>query len=86
MRTTLTVSADIYAEFKILASKSHEPVSSVIERAMREYLLLRNSSQVAEVPALPTFDGGELLPGVNPDDMSTVYELLDEGQPFDAIR
>lgn len=86
MRTTLTVSEAIYSEFKILAAQSHEPVSSVIETAMREYLLLRKSHQLSEVPDLPTFDGGELFPGVNLDDMSSVYELLDQGQPVDAIR
>ncbi len=86
MRTTISLDDRVYAEFKILAARSGESVSSVIERAMRRYLLDRDPGPSEVLPALPTMTSGGVRPGIDLDDMSRVREILDEERPVDAIR
>lgn len=86
MRTTISLDDRVYAEFKVLAARSGESVSSVIERAMRRYLLDRDAGPSEALPALPTMRSGGVRPGIDLDDMSRVREILDEGRPIDAIR
>jgi hypothetical protein len=86
MRTTVSLDDRVYAEFKVLAAQSGESVSSVIERAMRRYLLDRDARPSEVLPALPTMRSGGVRPGIDLDDLSRVQEVLDEGRPVDAIR
>lgn len=86
MRTTISLDDRVYAEFKVLAARSGESVSSVIERAMRRYLLDRDATPATAPLTLPTMRSGGVRPGIDLDDMSHVHEVLDEGRPIHAIR
>lgn len=86
MRTTISLDDRVYAEFKVLAARSGESVSSVIERAMRRYLLDRHATPPTSPLTLPTMRSGGVRPGIDLDDMSRVREILDEERPIDAIR
>lgn len=85
MRTTVTIADDLYREAKIRAAASAGSVGSVIEDALRAYLRQPQASGDGEHP-LPTGSLGTLVPGLDLNDMSSVYEALDEGRPLNARR
>ena len=85
MRTTVTIADDLYTEAKIRAAATAGSVGSVIEEALRAYLRQPQASSHDEHP-LPTGSLGSLAPGLDLNDMSSVYEALDEGRPLDARR
>lgn len=86
MRTTVTLDDQLYSQARIRAAERGSSVGSIIEEALRAYL--RQAAAVASIqlPPLPSFDGGGLLPGIDLDDMSSVYEALDEGLSRDELR
>lgn len=85
MRTTVTVDDAVYRQFKMIAARMGTSVGSVIEEAMRTFLIARESGERADL-SLPTMRSGGLQPGVDLDDMSSVYARLDDGRPLDALR
>lgn len=85
MRTTVTIDDQLYAQAKVRAAQAGGSVGSVIEEALRAFLS-RADLPDAELPPLPVVDTRGTRPGVNLDDMSSVYELLDEGRATDALR
>jgi hypothetical protein len=65
MRTTLTIDAQVLAEFKKRAAESHRTISSLIEDALREHLC-RARDQAATKPLdFPIVGGGGVAPGVD---------------------
>lgn len=86
MRTTVTIDDQLYAQAKVRAAQAGESVGSVIEEALRAFLAHADRAAGIELPALPVVATGGTRPGVSLDDMSSVYELLDEGRPLDALR
>ena len=86
MRTTVTVDDEIYAQARVRAAADGRTVGSVIEEALRLYLMQSAAAATLELPPLPTFSGGGLMPGIDLDDMSSVYDVLDEGRPLDELR
>ena len=86
MRTTVTLDDHLYAQARVRAAEDGRSVGSVIEEALRAYLMQAAAAPSIDLPPLPTFDGGGVLPGIDLDDMSSVYELLDEGAPLDELR
>ena len=86
MRTTVTLDDTLYADAKVHAARSGRAVGSVIEDALREYLERATSAQPSDFAPLPTMRSGGVRPGIDLNDMSVVYEVLDEGQGLDAIR
>lgn len=80
MRTTLTIPDPVYRQAKAEAARRGATVGSVVEAALRAYL--EDSS--APVTALPplTRSRTALRPGVDLDDMSAVWEMVDEGASF----
>ena len=86
MRTTVTLDDGLYTQVKVRAAESGMTVGSVLEEAVRQYLASAEQSGVIDLPPLPTFDSGGTLPGIDLDDMSSVYEVLDEGRGVDALR
>jgi Bacterial antitoxin of type II TA system, VapB len=86
MRTTVTIDDRLYTEAKVRAAAAGGSVGSVIEEALRAYLSRADQAAQAELEALPTVDTGGTRPGVNLDDMSSVFELLDEGRTLDDLR
>ena len=86
MRTTVTIDDTVYADAKVHAARSGRAVGSIIEDALREYLDRAMNAPASNVAALPTMRSGGVRPGVDLNDMSAVYEVLDEGQGLDALR
>ena len=86
MRTTVTIDDGLYTEAKVRAAAAGGTVGSVIEEALRAYLSHADQAAQADLAALPTVDTGGTRPGVNLDDMSSVYDLLDEGRALDDLR
>jgi plasmid stability protein len=86
MRTTVTLDDRLYVQAKVRAAEAGTSVGSVLEEALRQYLASAEHVAQAELPPLPTFDSGGVLPGIDLDDMSAVYQVLDEGSSIDAVR
>jgi plasmid stability protein len=86
VRTTVTLDDGLYAQVKVRAAESGMTVGSVLEEAVRQYLVSAEQAGVFDLPPLPTFDSGGTLPGIDLDDMSSVHEVLDEGLGVDALR
>jgi len=86
MRTTLTISDTLYEQAKVQAAREGSTVGSVFEAALQAYLKRAQLLQQAVLPPLPVHAGGVLRPGVDLDDLSTVWELLDEGLPLDQVH
>ena len=77
MRTTLTIADPVYRQAKAEAARRGVTVGAVVEAALRAYL--ENSS--ASAPELPplTRSVAAFRPGIDLDDMSAVWEMVDEG-------
>ena len=86
MRTTVTIDDSLYSDAKVHAARFGRAVGSVIEDALREYLNRATSAQPSDFTPLPTMRSGGVRPGIDLNDMSSVYEVMDEGQGADAIR
>ena len=80
MRTTLTIPDPVYRQAKAEAARRGATVGSVVEAALRAYLE-DSSVPVTELPPL-TRSTTTFRPGVDLDDMSAVWEMIDEGASF----
>jgi predicted transcriptional regulator len=78
MRTTVTIDDSLYSQIKVLAAKSHDSVGSVLEDALRFYLLEHESRQLRPLADLPTWNAGQIAAGIDLNDNSAVFDFLDE--------
>ncbi len=85
MRTTVRIQDDLYRRAKSRAASSGRSVGEFIEDAVRDALEAR-PERTGDLPALPVFGGGGLMPGVNLDSYASLLDLMDEGVPLDARR
>lgn len=83
MRTTVTMSDDLYRAAKAHAALTGQTVGSVIEDALR--LLLAAAPPDAPAIDLPVFDA-RLRPGIDLADGSALLDALDEGMAAVAPR
>jgi len=65
MRTTLTIDAEILAEFKYRAAETHRTLSGLIEEALREHLSRARDTQETRLLTFPIVGGQGLAPGVD---------------------
>lgn len=84
MRTTITIDDDLYRRAKVRSAQSGQPVSKLIEDAVREALRPRRQAEPAE--ALPVFGGSGVLPGVDLADGRSLREVMEGERPVDALR
>jgi hypothetical protein len=77
MRTTVRLDDDLLREVKRYAVDRGTTLTSVLEQALREMLARRRRLDRAERPALPTFAGRGLQPGVDLDDTRALLDLMD---------
>ncbi|NGN66298.1 DUF2191 domain-containing protein [Streptomyces sp. A7024] len=76
MRTTVDLPEDLLQEAKLRATRRRVTLSAVIEDAVRaSFARDLNAARNAAV-TLPTWDGGELQPGVDLEDREAIDELL----------
>lgn len=83
MRTTVTVSDDLYRAAKAHAAVTGQSVGSVIEDALR--LLLAAAPATSRPRDLPAFDA-RLRPGIDLADGSALLDALDEESSPRAAR
>jgi Arc/MetJ family transcription regulator len=76
MRTTLDINDRLLAEAKSQAAQRGQSLKALVEEALRESLHFRSKAE-REQPALPTFTGAGLQPGVDLADSAALLELMD---------
>ena len=79
MRTTVRLDDDLLREAKERAALSGRTLTSIIEEALRIFLSRPRRSAGAKRPALPTFKGRGLQPGVDLDNTAALLDLMDRG-------
>ena len=80
MRTTLTIPDPVYRQAKAEAARRGATIGSVVEAALRAYL--EDSSAPAQTLPPLTRSVTAFRPGVDLDDMSAVWEMVDEGTSY----
>lgn len=85
MRTTITISEDLYREAKATAAASARTVSQVIEDAVRAALRTADTPETAATP-LPVFGGSGVLPGIDLSDPRSLHDAMDDDRDLDALR
>jgi predicted DNA-binding ribbon-helix-helix protein len=85
VRTTITISEQLYREAKARAAQSSLTVSQLIEDAVREALRPK-PAESALVSDLPVFGGSGVLPGVDLSNAAALLDEMDRGEGLDALR
>ncbi len=76
MRTTIRLDDELLARAKQFAVSSGRTLTAVIEDALREALVRKDSQPKRPRPRLPTFRA-QLLPGVDLNDTAALADLMD---------
>jgi hypothetical protein len=76
MRTTLNLDERLYQAAKIRAASEGKTVTSLIQEALRAFLL-KPKKQSHSFKFQWVTKRGKLLPGINPDDRDSLYEAMD---------
>jgi hypothetical protein len=77
MRTTIRLEEELLKQVRQLAAQTGQTMTSIIENALREMLSRRNTPPKRRRVRLITDGKGGLRPGVNLDNMSELYDLMD---------
>ena len=77
MRTTIRIDDGLLIELKTRAAASGRTLGEVIEDALRAGLARRRAADRRQLPDLPTFAGGELLPGVVLEDSDALLDVME---------
>lgn len=77
MRTTITLDDALLTEAKQVAARTGRSLGAVIEDALRQ-ALARRADHGGPRPALPTYAGDGLQPGIDLDDAAALLDLLHE--------
>lgn len=85
MRTTISIADELLESAKLRAKERGKTLGQLVEDGLRRELAVDYES--AERPPVPIFRGGNgLRPGVDLTSNRALYELLDEGVPFEKLR
>ena len=85
MRTTISIHDELLVSAKARARERGKTLGQLVEDALRRELSADND--IADRPPVPIFRGGNgLRPGVDITSNRALYELLDEGVPFEKLR
>ena len=84
MRTTVNIDSHLLAEAKSVAARTHRPLGSVIDDALRVLLVERAEIAGQEDFFLPTDGRSGLRPGVDLEDKEHLAELLGDNLPNHA--
>jgi hypothetical protein len=85
VRTTITISEQLYREAKARAASTSQTVSQLIEDAVRESLRPK-PAETATVRDLPVFGGSGVLPGIDLSNTASLLDEMDGGEALDALR
>jgi hypothetical protein len=85
MRTTISIHDELLESAKARAKERGTTLGELVEDALRRELSL--SSEPRKRVPVPVFTGGNgPVPGVDLTSNRAIYELLDEGLPFEKLR
>lgn len=76
MRTIINLDDDLHRRAKAYAASVGKSLTALVEEALR-IRLARPATRRRHEVRLPTFRGDGLTPGVDLDDMDTVYDRMD---------
>lgn len=76
MRTTLNLDDRLYRAAKLRAANENKTVTSIVQEALRAFLVRPKKSAGAFKLRWAT-TRGTLLPGINPDDRDSLYEAME---------
>jgi plasmid stability protein len=85
MRTTIRLDDDLLRALKAHAARTGRSMTALIEDAVRESLS-RTSSEQPNLESLPVYGGSGTMPGVDLTDAGALLEVMEEGEPLDALR
>ena len=77
MRTTLNLDDRLYQAAKIRATSEGTTVTQVIQDALTEFLHNKPNATRSRYKLRWPTQKGRLLPGVNPDDRTSLYDAMD---------
>lgn len=77
MRTTVRLDDTLLGEAKAHAAREGRTLTAFFEDALRRALADAARRPERPIPALPTFGGGGLLPGVDLDDSAALLDLME---------
>jgi hypothetical protein len=75
MRTTVDLPAHLLVEAKKLAAERRLPLTRVFEESVRAYLSEQRTRSAAAPVRLPVLRAPALVPGVDLDDTSRLWEI-----------
>lgn len=85
MRTTINIDDQLLRQLKADSARTGRTLGSLVEDAVRASYG-RHAAIQPDLEPLPTFGGSGLMPGVDITDMRSLRDLLDDGEPLDALR
>jgi hypothetical protein len=74
MKTTLNIDDNLMKKLKTESVRQGKTMSELLETALRGFL--ERKKPVRKLPALPVFDGGEML--VNVANRDSLYDTMDK--------
>ena len=74
MKTTINIDDALYQAARLKASQEGRPLADLIDDALREFL-----HEPAHYELKWHTVGGELMPGANPDDRASLYDVMGDG-------
>jgi len=77
MRTTIRLPDDLYKRVRVMAATEGSTVTSFIEEALRAALVERHGAKTRAAYRVNPFGGDGLQSGVDLDDNSALYDLMD---------
>lgn len=85
MRTTVSIDDSLLRRLKEDSARTGRTLGSLIEDAVRAAYKRPPAADI-DLEPLPTFGGSGVLPGVDITDMRSLRDLMDDGEPLDALR
>ncbi|MGH3326730.1 MAG: ribbon-helix-helix domain-containing protein [Streptomycetales bacterium] len=84
-RTTIRIDDELLRKLKVRAAESGRTVGDLVEDAVR-LALSTSGALTADLPTLPTYGGGGVLPGVDLASNAALRDAMEQGLPVDALR
>ncbi|MGH3342355.1 MAG: CopG family transcriptional regulator [Carbonactinosporaceae bacterium] len=84
-RTTIRIDDGLLRALKVQAAESGRTVGEIVEDAIRR-TLSSPETPAADLPALPTYGGGGVMPGVDMTSNAALRDVMDQDMPVDALR
>lgn len=78
MRTTIRIDDELLSRAKVLAARTGQSLTKLVEDALRQMLERVDDRPRPEPFSMPTFCGEGVQPGVDLDDSASLWDLTEE--------